>query len=306
MSVIEVNRISKNFGRIKAADNLSFKVEGGDIYGLIGADGAGKTTLFRILATLLLPDSGSAFVLGHDVVKEYGEIRRKIGYMPGRFSLYQDMSVEENLRFYATIFGTEVKKNYDLIKDIYIHLEPFAKRAAGNLSGGMKQKLALCCALIHKPGILFLDEPTTGIDPVSRKELWRMLQKLSGEGITVVVSTPYMDEALNCNKIAFMQEGKFLKEDSPEKIIRGFSGELYGIESGDNKKTLRDLRTMFPDCGIYSFGDMIHLTIGAGTEKYPEPYGFAGELKTLLEKTGNINIIIKKIEPGLEDCFMQL
>lgn len=295
MTVIEVDNISRSYGKIKAVDALSFTIEKGAIYGLIGADGAGKTTLFRMLTTLLLPDSGSAAVLGHDVVKEYRQIRRKIGYMPGKFSLYEDLSVEENLRFYATIFGTTVEENYHLIKDIYAHIEPFKTRPAGNLSGGMKQKLALSCALIHKPGILFLDEPTTGIDPISRKELWSLLCKLAGEGITILVSTPYMDEALNCNRIAFMQEGKFLKQDSPENIIKRFKGKLYGIECPDHKKAIRDLRKMYAPEHVYSFGDMIHLAAG-----------HAEDLQMRLEREGNKNVVVKEIGPTLEDCFMQL
>lgn len=295
MNVIEVTNLSQSYGKLKAVDALSFTIEKGSIYGLIGADGAGKTTLFRMLTTLLLPDSGSAAVLGYDVVKEYRQIRRNIGYMPGKFSLYEDLSVEENLRFYATIFGTTIKENYHLIKDIYAHIEPFKTRPAGNLSGGMKQKLALSCALIHKPGILFLDEPTTGIDPISRKELWSMLRKLAGEGITILVSTPYMDEALNCNRIAFMQEGKFLKEDSPENIIKGFKGKLYGIECPDHKKAIKDLRKMYNPEHVYSFGDMIHLAAGS-----------AGDLQLRLEREGHKNVVIKEIGPTLEDCFMQL
>lgn len=295
MNVIEVTNLSRSYGKLKAVNALSFSVEKGSIYGLIGADGAGKTTLFRMLTTLLLPDSGSAAVLGYDVVKEYRQIRRNIGYMPGKFSLYEDLSVEENLRFYATIFGTTIEENYHLIKDIYVHIEPFKTRPAGNLSGGMKQKLALSCALIHKPGILFLDEPTTGIDPISRKELWSLLCKLAGEGITILVSTPYMDEALNCNRIAFMQDGKFLKEDSPENIIKGFKGKLYGIECPDPKKAIRDLRKMYNPEQVYSFGDMIHLAAGS-----------AEDLQLRLEQEGNKNVVIKEIGPTLEDCFMQL
>lgn len=294
MAVIEVNNISRRYGSIKAVDALSFTLEKGAIYGLIGADGAGKTTLFRILTTLLLPDSGSAAVLGYDVVKEYRKIRRRIGYMPGKFSLYEDLSVEENLRFYATIFGTAMEENSHLIKDIYAHIEPFKTRPAGNLSGGMKQKLALSCALIHKPDILFLDEPTTGIDPISRKELWSLLCKLAGEGITILVSTPYMDEALNCHRIAFMQEGKFLKQDSPENIIKGFRGKLYGIACADHKKAIKDLRKMYNPEHVYSFGDMIHLAADH-TE----------DLRLRLEREGNQNVVIKEIGPTLEDCFLQ-
>lgn len=306
MSVIEVNNLCKNYGKVKAVDHLSFRVEKGDIYGLIGADGAGKSTIFKILTTLLLPQSGTAAVLGCDVVKEYKQVRSRIGYMPGKFSLYQDLSIEENLRFYATIFGTTIAENYHLIKSIYTHIEPFKKRKAGNLSGGMKQKLALCCALIHKPEILFLDEPTTGIDPISRKELWEMLCNLRDEGITIVISTPYMDEALHCNKIAFMQEGKFLKEESPNAVIKDFRGEIYAVECLDHKRALTDLQQLYGKEAVYSAGDRLHVTVqneamGLGAET-----NFMDTVGVYLTEKGNKNIMIKRIEPGLEDCFMQL
>jgi len=206
--MIQLNNISLNYGEVSALKDISFEVERGEIFGLIGPDGAGKTTLFRIMTTLLLADSGKALVDGLDVVRDYKEIRKRVGYMPGRFSLYQDLTVEENLSFFATVFGTTIEENYHLIKDIYQQIEPFKKRRAGKLSGGMKQKLALSCALIHKPTVLFLDEPTTGVDPVSRKEFWEMLKRLKQQGITILVSTPYMDEASLCDRIAFIQEGK--------------------------------------------------------------------------------------------------
>ena len=209
-SVVSVQGICKSYGKVQALKELGFSVAPGELYGIIGPDGAGKTTLFRILTTLLLADAGRAEVLGLDVVKDYRAIRNRIGYMPGKFSLYQDLTVEENLHFFATVFNTTIEANYYLVEDIYKQLEPFKKRRSGKLSGGMKQKLALSCALIHKPEVLFLDEPTTGVDPVSRKEFWGMLLKLRQQGISIIVSTPYMDEATLCDRIALMQGGAFL------------------------------------------------------------------------------------------------
>src|SRR5580765_7970923 len=233
MQSVTVNNITKVYGKEKklAVDAVSFQVNKGELFGLIGPDGAGKTSIFRMLTTLLLPDAGSATVNGFDVVKDYRSIRRCVGYMPGKFSLYQDLSVEENLTFFATVFNTTIEENYHLIKDIYVQIEPFKTRRAGQLSGGMKQKLALCCALIHKPDVLFLDEPTTGVDPVSRKEFWEMLERLKRQHITIVVTTPYMDEATLCDKIALMQIGKILSIDTPVNIIRSYPGNLYKIKS---------------------------------------------------------------------------
>ena len=243
MESVKLNNITKVYGKEKkvAVDNISFSVNKGEVFGIIGPDGAGKTSIFRMLTTLLLPDGGTATVNGFDIVKDYKKIRNTIGYMPGKFSLYQDLSVEENLNFFATVFGTTIAENYDLIKDIYIQIEPFKNRRAGKLSGGMKQKLALCCALIHKPVILFLDEPTTGVDPVSRKEFWEMLKRLKQQHITIVVSTPYMDEATLCDKIALMQSGKILSIDTPENIIQSFPDNLYKIKSDKMYALLKDL-----------------------------------------------------------------
>ena len=230
---ITVSNISKSYKKVKALENISFGVKPGELFGLIGPDGAGKTTLFRILTTLLIANEGEASVAGFDVIKDYKSIRKNVGYMPGKFSLYQDLTVEENLDFFATIFGTTIEENYDLIKDIYVQIEPFKDRRAGKLSGGMKQKLALCCALIHKPKVLFLDEPTTGVDPVSRKEFWEMLKRLQQKDITILVSTPYMDEAALCDRIALIQDGKVLEIDTPEAIVKHFPKQIYNVSANN-------------------------------------------------------------------------
>ncbi len=217
---ITVNGISKRYGKVQALRGVNLSVEEGELFGLIGPDGAGKTTMFRLLTTLLLPDEGSATVCGFDLVNDYRLIRQQVGYMPGRFSLYPDLSVEENLQFFASLFGTSVEENYNLVAPIYSQIEPFRKRKAGKLSGGMKQKLALSCALIHKPRVLFLDEPTTGVDVVSRVEFWDMLQDLRRQGITILVSTPYMDEAQRCGRVALISGGSILGVDTPADIVR--------------------------------------------------------------------------------------
>jgi ABC-2 type transport system ATP-binding protein len=233
MNDVMLKNIKKTYnkGEVVAVNDVSFEVEKGELFGLIGPDGAGKTSIFRMLTTLLLPDGGSASVNGYDVVKDYKEIRKRVGYMPGKFSLYQDLTIEENLNFFATIFNTTVEANYDLIKEIYVQIEPFKKRRAGKLSGGMKQKLALCCALTHRPTVLFLDEPTTGVDTVSRKEFWEMLKRLKEQGITILVSTPYMDEATLCERIALIQNGKILSIDTPENITKQYPSKLYAIKA---------------------------------------------------------------------------
>ena len=297
MSAISVQNIKRSYGRAEALKGVSFEVEKGEIFGIIGPDGAGKTTLFRILTTLLLADSGVAIVDGSDLVEDYKAIRKKVGYMPGRFSLYQDLSVEENLQVFASVFNTTIEENYHLIKDIYQQIEPFKTRRAGALSGGMKQKLALSCALIHKPVVLFLDEPTTGVDPVSRKELWAMLKKLKNEGITILVSTPYMDEASLCDRIALIQDGAFLKIDTPENIVKAYDENLWAIKSTAMSELLKDLRTHPEVKTSFAFGDTIHITVG-NTD--PD------KLKVFLEEKGHKNIGIRQIKAGIEDCFMQL
>jgi len=291
--------LHKSYGQTIALQGVSFEVNAGEIFGIIGPDGAGKTTLFRILTTLILANQGSATVNGFDVVKEYREIRKCVGYMPGRFSLYQDLTVEENLEFFATVFNTTVEENYELIKDIYQQIEPFKKRRAGKLSGGMKQKLALSCALIHKPTVLFLDEPTTGVDPVSRKEFWGMLKKLKAQGITILVSTPYMDEASLCDRIALIQKGKFLSIDTPQNIVNQYKNQLWAVRSMNMSKLLNDLRSnkSFENC--FAFGDSHHVSIE--NKKL--------EIKTLEEyllKCGHTDIEITEIQPTIEDCFMEI
>ncbi len=296
---ISCDTISKKYGKIEALKNIKFDVKRGEIFGIIGPDGAGKTTLFRILTTLILAEAGSAAVDGFDVVKDYKEIRKRVGYMPGRFSLYQDLSVEENLNFFATVFNTTVAENYDLIKDIYVQIEPFKKRRAGKLSGGMKQKLALCCALIHKPSVLFLDEPTTGVDPVSRKEFWGMLKKLKAQGITILVSTPYMDEATLCDRIALIQNGQFLKIDTPKNIVSQYENKLWAVESDNMHKLLIDLRANEMTKNCFAFGDKHHISIN-------NSQFIIHNLRFELEKLNHTNILISEIEPTVEDCFMQL
>ena len=298
MSAININGISKKYDKVEALQPMSLQVEPGELFGLIGPDGAGKTTIFRILTTLLLPSSGSAEVAGYDVVKDYKEIRKRVGYMPGRFSLYQDLTVEENLSFFATIFGTSIKENYDLIKDIYAQIEPFKKRRAGNLSGGMKQKLALSCALIHKPEVLFLDEPTTGVDAVSRKEFWEMLQQLKAKGITILVSTPYMDEASLCERIALIQHGKILSVDTPNQIVNNFEKQLFIVKSRQFYWLLKDLRTFEFTEQVLPFGDYLHLT----TTQFIQPE----VVKNWIEAKGHSNVEIRLGEPSIEDVFLDL
>jgi ABC-2 type transport system ATP-binding protein len=256
MEAVALDNLTKTYneGKTVAVDSISFSVNKGELFGLIGPDGAGKTSIFRVLTTLLLPDGGSASVDGLDVIKDFEAIRGRVGYMPGRFSLYQDLTVAENLEFFATVFGTTIEENYDLIKDIYVQIEPFKDRRAGKLSGGMKQKLALSCALIHKPSVLFLDEPTTGVDTVSRKEFWEMLKRLKQQNITILVSTPYMDEATLCDRIALIDRGKILSIDTPENIIHAYPSKLFAIKSEGDHKLLYDLRSFPQTESCYPFG----------------------------------------------------
>ncbi|MGJ8738196.1 ABC transporter ATP-binding protein [Zobellia laminariae] len=299
MTPISAENIVMNYGKVKALDAVSLKVEKGELFGLIGPDGAGKTSLIKILGTLLLANSGTAEIEGMDVVKQYQNIRRQIGYMPGKFSLYQDLTVEENLNFYASIFGTTLEENYDLIKDIYKQIEPFKKRRAGKLSGGMKQKLALSCALIHKPKVLFLDEPTRGVDPVSRQDLWDMLQSLKKDNITILVSTAYMEEALLCDRISLMDHGKILATNSPDGLIANFEKPLYAIRSGNSFKIIKKLKDYEHANSVYPFGDWVHYTDKRDTI---DPL----EIKSYLENNDTTNVEIKQIKASVEDCYMSL
>ena len=301
MNTIEVKNIVKTYStkktKVTAVDDVSFSVKEGELFGLIGPDGSGKTSIFRILTTVLLADKGNASVVGFDVVKDFKAIRKIVGYMPGKFSLYQDLTVEENLNFFATIFNTTIEENYELIADIYKQLEPFKTRRAGKLSGGMKQKLALSCALIHKPKVLFLDEPTTGVDPVSRKEFWEMLKRLKLQGITILVSTPYMDEANLCDRIVLMQDGKILQIDSPQNVVDNFDKNLYAVKSENMFNLLNDLRAYSKTDSCFAFGDYHHLVLN-------ESYNDLEELKSYLKNHQNLEI--NQINAGIEDCFMQL
>lgn len=299
MNPIRLRNIKKSYNSVEAVTGISFEVQEGELFGLIGPDGAGKTTIFRILTTLLKPDSGEASVLGWDVVANYKKIRPKVGYMPGRFSLYQDLSVEENLEFFASVFGTNINANYELIKPIYSQLEPFKDRLAGDLSGGMKQKLALSCALIHKPRVLFLDEPTTGVDAVSRKEFWEMLHHLKEQRIAILVSTPYMDEAEQCDRIALMQEGKILSVDMPDNIVHQFDNTLWAINADDKYKLIQVLRGYKHAESVQPFGEVVHYTD-------IRPKLDIDDLHEYLQENGINHPDIKEIEPDIEDTFMRL
>ena len=301
MQSVIVENITKTYGKKKevtALSDISFDVSQGELFGIIGPDGAGKTSLFRILTTLLLADSGKVSVGGFDVVRDYKAIRKRIGYMPGKFSLYQDLSVEENLNFFATIFNTSIEENYDLIKDIYVQIEPFKKRKAGKLSGGMKQKLALSCALIHRPSILFLDEPTTGVDAVSRKEFWEMLKGLKKQGITILVSTPYMDEASLCDRVALIQNGKVLSINTPQGIVDSFPKPLWAVKSSRMLQLLIDLEQKDFIENVYPFGEYHHVVMKDES----------GEalLKKVIQSKKDENAVAEKVRPDIEDCFIAL
>jgi ABC-type multidrug transport system ATPase subunit len=302
MVAVVVNKIKKTFTVEKsittALHNISFSVKKGELFGLIGPDGAGKTTLFRILTTLMLANEGTASVDGLDVVKDFAAIRKRIGYMPGRFSLYQDLSVEENLSFFATLFNTSIEENYDLVKDIYIQIERFKKRKAGALSGGMKQKLALSCALIHRPSVLFLDEPTTGVDAVSRKEFWDLLRNLQKQNITIVVSTPYMDEAGLCDRVALIQEGRILDIDTPKGITKKFDKPIWSVQGDNMYQLLIDLKDIKGVKSCYPFGQEHHIVI--------EDERNISKVETQLKNGGHQKLQFQKIEAGIEDCFMYL
>ncbi len=298
MKAIEAHSITHRYGKVTAVDDISFTVDEGELFGFIGPDGAGKTTLFRIAATLIIPSGGRMTLFGFNVVSGFRELRNHIGYMPGRFSLYQDLTVEENLNFYATIFGTTIRENYRLIEPIYRQIEPFRKRRAGRLSGGMKQKLALSCALIHKPRVLILDEPTTGVDAVSRTEFWEMLEGLKKEGITIIVSTPYMDEALRCDRIALMQQGKLLGIDTPAAIRASYGRQLWAVSHPERYRILLVLRRLPQVTGTEPFGDSVHITLREGTT--PE------DVLRSLGENGISGAVITAATPGIEDVFLEL
>lgn len=302
---VSCTNISKHYKDVQALKSVSLSIPRGELFGIIGPDGAGKTSLFRILTTLILANEGSATVDGFDVITDYAAIRNRVGYMPGRFSLYQDLTVEENLTFFATVFNTTIAENYDLIKDIYQQIEPFKDRRAGKLSGGMKQKLALSCALIHRPSVLFLDEPTTGVDPVSRKEFWGMLKNLQKQNITIVVSTPYMDEASLCDRIALIQNGEFLTIDSPQGIIANYPNTLLAVESADMHQLLHDLRQNKLTKNCFAFGNEHHVAINKSdtTLSLDE---LIKKTDNYLQEKGHKHLTIKAINPTVEDCFMLL
>jgi len=298
MSLI-IENIDKSFDAVQALRQVDFQVQDGELFGLIGPDGAGKSTLFRIMASLLVPDAGRCLMHGHNVVKDYREVRKIIGYMPGRFSLYMDLSVEENLAFYARVFGTTVNENYELIRDVYEQIAPFKKRLAGKLSGGMKQKLALSCALIHRPEILILDEPTTGVDAVSRMEFWEMLKKIQKEGITIVVSTPYMDEAEMCDRVGLIQKGRLLEISDPSLPAGEGEIQLYSLKSGKGVYAyLEKVRELEGCKHAWLFGDQLHVTLRSERD--------ADQVISELEGWGDSTLEWLRITPSVEDRFMGL
>ncbi len=295
---IELQGVSKTYGTIHAVREANFSIPSHSLFGLIGPDGAGKTTLFRLITTLLIPEKGSISVFGYDTVNNYRNIRLFTGYMPGRFSLYPDLTVAENLSFYATIFGTTIRQHYAVIEPVYSLLEPFKNRLARNLSGGMKQKLALSCALIHNPRLLVLDEPTTGVDAVSRKEFWDTLRVLIESGMSILVSTPYMDEAARCDRIAMMQQGEIMVHDTPDRILSGFNKPLFEIKSNDRFSALQTLRSMREVKSAYLFGRYVHVTMES--EKRGREW-----LLTQLESQGVTSLEISAIPADFEDCFIE-
>ncbi len=296
---VDIKNIRKSYSGTRVLNNISLQIFQGELFGFIGPDGAGKTSLFHILTSLLLPDNGSAVVAGYDTVKDYAQIRRIVGYMPGKFSLYQDLTVEENLKFFAGIFKTTIHENYALYKDIYGQIEPFRKRKAGQLSGGMKQKLALSCALVHKPQLLFLDEPTTGVDAVSRTEFWEMLKKLRDQGITIIVSTPYMDEAALCDRVALMDRGQLMAVDAPANIIRAFGQPLFAVKSDKMFPLPQALAVIEQTKTVYRSGEFVHYL---NNQADFDP----ARIEDQLLKLGHAGITIRRIEPTIEDCFMLL
>jgi ABC-2 type transport system ATP-binding protein len=298
MSLI-LDHVDKSFESVQALRKVHFEVQDGELFGLIGPDGAGKSTLFRIMASLLVPDAGSCSMLGYDVVRDYRKVRQMIGYMPGRFSLYMDLSVEENLAFYARVFGTTVREHYDLVKEVYEQIAPYRKRLAGKLSGGMKQKLALSCALIHRPRVLILDEPTTGVDAVSRREFWEMLKKIQNEGITTVVSTPYMDEAELCDRVALLQKGEILTVSDPSAMAQEGEGLLFSLRSGKGVYAyLNQIRKLEGCRYAWLFGDELHVTLRSHSD--------VEGIRKVLDSWEDESLQWKFIVPSIEDRFMDL
>jgi ABC-type multidrug transport system ATPase subunit len=302
-AAVTLDGVGRRFGETTALDDVSFDVPHGELFGLVGPDGGGKTTLFRILTTLLVPDTGTATVLGLDVVRDMWAIRARVGYMPGRFSLYPDLSVEENLSFFASVFGTTIEAGYDAIAPIYRQIEPFSDRRAGALSGGMKQKLALSCALVHRPDILFLDEPTTGVDAVSRREFWDLLEALKASGLTIIVSTPYMDEADRCDRIALMQQGRILAIDEPGAIGARFPAPLFSVRARDRYALIRTLRKHPHAASVLQFGDTVH---HSDTRVDMPPSAIADDLRAFVQRYGITDVQVTPIEPGIEDAFIAL
>jgi len=300
---LEVRGVSRRFEETVALSDVSFAVNAGELFGLVGPDGAGKTTLFRILTTLLVPDSGTATVLGLDVVRDLWAIRSRVGYMPGRFSLYPDLSVEENLSFFASVFGTSIDEGRAIIAPIYDQIEPFKDRRAGALSGGMKQKLALCCALVHRPEILFLDEPTTGVDAVSRREFWDLLGALKKSGLPILVSTAYMDEATRCDRVGLIQRGRILAVDAPAAIAARYPNPLLAVHANERHKLIQSLRDYQHAKSVYPFGDEVHYS-DARTARAMDD--IVAELRTYLAGSGFTDVRVKPIAAGVEDAFMEL
>ncbi|HYM22675.1 MAG TPA: ABC transporter ATP-binding protein [Vicinamibacterales bacterium] len=300
-AAIVAEGLEKKFGAAAALAGISFEVRASELFGFIGPDGAGKTTLFRILSTLMVPDRGRARVLGCDVVADLWTLRRRVGYMPGRFSLYPDLSVDENIRFFASVFGTTLERERDRIAPIYSQLEAFRDRRAGALSGGMKQKLALCCALVHRPEILFLDEPTTGVDAVSRREFWELLGRLKTGGLTVVVSTPYMDEADRCDRVALIQRGRLLAVDAPDAIANGFERPLFAVRTDRRYQSLLALRKLPTTHQVYPFGATLHYT---DTRRDAAPGTVEREVADFLRREGFGGVAVDATAPPVEDAFM--
>jgi ABC-2 type transport system ATP-binding protein len=303
VAAVSAQSLTKKFGATVALEDVSFDIGPAELFGFLGPDGAGKTTLFRILTTLLLPDGGTAQVLGLDVGSHLWAIRARVGYMPGRFSLYPDLTVAENLEFFASVFGTTVERGYEMIAPIYRQIEQFRDRRAGALSGGMKQKLALSCALVHRPDLLLLDEPTTGVDAVSRREFWDLLGELKASGLPIVVSTPYMDEADRCDRVALIHKGRILGIDAPRSISAGYRLPLLAVRASNRYRLIGTLRAFPHALAVHPFGEELHYT---DARQGLDPTVIASELRTYLERDGFPDAVVTPIEAGIEDSFMAM